>query len=205
MFSFGNTKLPKTTATFNMTSAKNCPSRKLVLCNAVIDGKCYCYADKSERMWPSTKKFRAKQQAWWKKISVKGFCDRLIKESPKDYIGGRNGTVCFSVDKLRFNEAGDFPDQESVDKAQAIAMRLEEKYGIETYCHTSRSDLDFRHCFHLKVRGSGFTKEGLWGSTDIITKWRDARKYKDKYLCPMSCKKCDYCTRENGLVLFLLH
>lgn len=44
----GNMKIPRTTAIFNMSSATDCPSRKLGLCKAVVDGKHICYAIRSE-------------------------------------------------------------------------------------------------------------------------------------------------------------
>ena len=51
LLSEGNIKIPSTTAIFNMTSAKDCPSLKLGLCKAFHNGKNICYAKKSETEW----------------------------------------------------------------------------------------------------------------------------------------------------------
>lgn len=192
MFSFGNHKLPKTTSTFNMTTARDCPSKKLGTCNAVVNGHCYCYAKIPELRFPKVVKYRKKQQKWWRECTPETFVKRLL-DCKQDF------------NKLRFSEAGDFPNQDSVNKAEEIAKLLWTDKDIVTYCHTSRSDLDYSGLVFLRVRGSGFIKPGLWGTTNIITKSSDLKKYKDKYICPGNCKYCHYCMDEQGLVLFLLH
>ncbi len=47
VFSYGNSKLPKETLIVNITSAQNCPSDKLGLCNCSK----VCYAKKCERIY----------------------------------------------------------------------------------------------------------------------------------------------------------
>jgi hypothetical protein len=44
---------------------------------------------------------------------------------------------------LRLNEAGDFPDQRSVNRWSMLSDWLNDKYGIKVYCYTCRLDLDF--------------------------------------------------------------
>jgi hypothetical protein len=47
LFSYGNSKLPTETLIVNITSAHNCPSDKLGLCNCSN----VCYAKKCERIY----------------------------------------------------------------------------------------------------------------------------------------------------------
>jgi hypothetical protein len=53
----GNRKIPKSTAIFNMSSALNCPSKKLGLCKAASQGA-KCYARKAEILYPQVLPYR---------------------------------------------------------------------------------------------------------------------------------------------------
>ena len=134
----GNKKVPSTTAIFNMGSATDCPSRKLGFCQANNrSGKNICYAKRAENEYrPNVLPFRRKQEAYWKSCTAEKFIvDFLIMNSLK----------ASPFTALRFNESGDFWEQECVDKATHIA-RVLKKYGIRTYCYTARKDLDFSRC-----------------------------------------------------------
>lgn len=111
LFSFGNRKLPKHTAIFNMSPAKQCEADKLGMCQLVNSKR--CYAMKAERMWPKVLPFRKRQKRYWKDCTPENFVKRLLKER------GRK-----KIKYLRFNEAGDFITQDCVEKAAKIAELL---------------------------------------------------------------------------------
>jgi hypothetical protein len=179
----GNVKIPKTTAIFNMGSATDCPSYKLGLCQAVLNGKRVCYAIKSEKSYrPFTLPFRRKQEKYWKASSAEKFATDFI---------ALNLFKPVPFNALRFNEAGDFWSQECLDKAETIA-RILRRYGVRTYCYTARRDLDFSHCNYLVVSGSGFKKEGIKG---IFLMVRNAKKDRPRGfgICKGSCAGCGRC------------
>ena len=188
----GNIKIPVTTAIFNMSSAKNCPSMKLGLCKAEKQGA-HCYARKAEYMYPPTLPYRNRQGKLWGKISAKEFAFQFLvvnayKKNP--------------FNKLRLNESGDFYNQDSVNKAEKIA-RILKKYGVITYCYTSRDDLDFSKVWALRVSGSGFKKEGIVNVFKIINNKKD--RPRGYAMCGMSCKICDRCSRAGLMTCVVRH
>lgn len=190
----GNLKIPRTTAIFNMSSATDCPSRKLGLCKAVVDGKHICYAIRSENSSrPYVLPYRRRQEAYWKSVTPEEFCVEFLALSV---------TKVKPFTALRFNEAGDFHGQECLDKAEKIA-RILKPYGITCYCYTSRSDLDFHRLEALKVSGSGFKKPGIVNVFEIVKSKED--KPKGYGLCPMDCRKCDRCLRAGLRTAIIKH
>lgn len=180
----GNIKVPKTTAIFNMSSAKDCPSRKLGLCKAIVDGKCICYAQKSERNNRSfVLPYRRRQEKFWKKIDAENFCVQFLAISITRHK---------PFTALRFNEAGDFHSQQCVNKAERIA-RILKPYGVTCYCYTSRDDLDYSNVKSLVISGSGFKKKGIKNIFKIIKNKND--RPKGYGICPMNCHSCDRCLK----------
>jgi len=190
----GNLKIPRTTAIFNMASAHDCPSRKLGLCKAVVDGKHICYAIRSETTYhPYVEPYRNKQKDYWLSVNAHEFCIEFL-------------AICVTKAKpftaLRFNEAGDFHTQECVDKAEKIA-RILKPYGIICYCYTSRDDLDFHRLEALKVSGSGFKKPGIVNVFKVIACKED--KPKGYGICPMDCHSCDRCLKSGLKTAIVKH
>lgn len=190
----GNLKIPSTTAIFNMSSAHDCPSRKLGKCKAIVDGKCVCYAIRSENSSrPCVLPFRRRQQAYWEAVSAEEFCVEFL-------------AICATKTKpftaLRFNEAGDFHSQACVDKAEKIA-RILKPYGIVCYAYTSRDDLDYSDVRDMVISGSNFSKEGISNIFAII----DCKENKPKGfgICPMNCRICDRCQRKGLKTAVLKH
>jgi hypothetical protein len=194
LISEGNIKVPSTTAIFNMTSAKDCPSLKLGLCKAYFSGKHICYAKKAENeMRKNVLPYRRRQEAYWREVSANEFVSEFIlinsmKRNPFKYI--------------RFNESGDFISQDCVDKAEKIAKMLH-RFGIKCYCYTSRSDLNFSKCRYLVVSGSNFKRAGISNIFKIIGKESELKKgYK---LCVGDCKVCNRCTFKNMKTCIVKH
>jgi hypothetical protein len=177
----GNAKIPSTTAIFNMSSAHDCPSKKLGLCKASQQGA-KCYAIKAEYSYhPEVLPYRRAQGKFWGKVSATDFAKQFLLI---------NTTKRFPFKSLRLNESGDFRSQECVDKAEVIA-RLLRLQGIKTYCYSSRSYLDFSKCKDLIVSGSNFKKDGVSNIFKIIGKKED--KPKGWAACRMNCRICNLC------------
>jgi hypothetical protein len=181
LLSSGNLKVPSSTAIFNMGSATDCPSRKLGLCQVILNGKCHCYALKSECLYPLVLPHRRLQEHYWKRVSVERFCSEFL---------AINSLKTEPFTALRFNESGDFWSQSCVNKAERIACILS-RFGIKTYCYTSRSDLDFSSIRHLIISGSGFRKDGITNEFRMI--YNLSERPRGFGICPMNCSKCTRC------------
>lgn len=189
----GNKKIPSTTAIFNMGAATDCPSMKLGLCSAARAGV-KCYARKSEcAARPGVLPYRRRQEKYWKEISAEEFAAQFIT---------LNATKAKPFNALRLNEAGDFWGQACVDKAEKVA-RILKKYGVVTYCYTSRSDLDYHRVRALRISGSGFKKAGVVNVFMIVDSIKD--KPKGYGVCPMDCKSCTRCHKAGIKTVVLKH
>ncbi len=188
----GNIKIPSSTAIFNMTSAKSCPSMKLGLCKAQSQGA-KCYALKAEILYPTVLPYRERQAKLWKNITAEDFAKQLLLINLQKKV---------SFKALRMNVSGDFISQKCVDKAERIATILKLQ-GITTYTYTSRSDLDFSKVKNLILSGSNFKKKGITSIFKIIKSKKD-RPY-GWASCRMDCFKCKLCQMKNQKVTVLQH
>jgi hypothetical protein len=205
----GNLKIPKTTAIFNMSSAKDCVSLAKGQCKACIVSELkelinVCYARKAEIQYPNVLPYRERQEKFWLSISAEEFALHFLRIN----AGKRE-----KFDKIRFNEAGDFHDQEGLDKAEKVAKLLS-KYGVKAYCYTSRDDLDFSKVKHLVVNQSlnGLKDhkqiEGLTNAFLMITKEEgaDHKLWPKGYAkCPADCRLCDRCSVKGKKSFIIQH
>ena len=190
----GNTKLPRTTGIFNMSSAHDCSSRKLGLCKACQQGA-NCYALRAEtEMRKAVLPFRRRQEKFWKSVSAKDFVSQFVlinsmREKP------------FSA--IRINESGDFHTQNCVDKLEEITMRLR-RFGVRVYLYTSRSDLNFSKIRHAIITGSNFKKAGITNTFRIV---RDVKKERQKgeSVCKGDCRVCKLCLLHNMKIVVRRH
>lgn len=165
--SIGNMKLGKDTLILNITSATDCPSRKLGLCR--ISSK--CYALKAERIYRHPLDFRRAQTKQWDLYSAKSLAQMIILVAQKR-----------GVQYLRFSESGDFRSQADVNKMDELA-RLVKKAGLRTYGYTARQDLDFTKVKHMVVNGSSFMVHNQFTAvTDPSGS-----------VCPLNCRYCNMC------------
>lgn len=195
---FGNHKLGDDTAIFNMSSAQDCPSKQLGMCEVINKGY-RCYADKAETQYgDAVINARVRQGSFWRLSSeheILQLISEKIKRRKKD------------TRYLRFNESGDFHDQCDIRKLSYISSGLK-TIGITTYGYTARNDLDFRDA-NFYVKGSGWNHESLTGTTTIIKNKEDlpeSTKDNTWILCPNSCKTCNICKINTKInVAFLYH
>ena len=186
-FSWGNKKLPKTTAIFNITTALGCPAHAKGLCQLASPTK-QCYAMVAERMYPTVLPYRKRQLKFWKGITAQEFVNQLMLEKCRK-----------TLEKVRFNEAGDFRKQEDVVKAEEVATILFEKHNVITYCYTARSDLDFSVRKNLIVNGSNFLVDNKF---QVVYK----KENLNGLICKMDCRVCDMCAqRLNQTIKVMKH
>lgn len=180
----GNSKIGKDTLIINITSSKNCESKKLGMCQVP---KNKCYADKAERMYKNTRRFRARQTMLWDILNAEYLAINLhlVAKAKKSIIK-----------YIRFNESGDFRNQYDVEKMKVIA-RLLPQYKI--YGYTARKDLNFENLpNNMIVNGTNFMVDN---KITIVTdkKW-------SKHTCPGDCRYCTMCKNKNGLdIKILIH
>jgi hypothetical protein len=128
-----------------MSSSMDCPSRKLGLCPVTNKG-IKCYALKAEQQYPNVPKYRERQKHFWKKSSAESIALKMIEK-----IKNRRKITSY----FRYNESGDFENQEDVDKLHKIALILK-TINITTYGYSARSDLDFSQPdLGFLIKGSG--------------------------------------------------
>jgi hypothetical protein len=196
--STGNIKVGDDTLIINMNAATDCPSAALGLCK--LGGK--CYALKAERLYPRVLPFRRRQAAYWQANSALKIASDILA-----IVGRMKNKPRY----VRLSESGDFESQADVMKAELIAMHLQKNAGIKTYTYSARSDLNFKDCTYLAVKGSGHDngnngmaiarpKKALSGGR---TYTEDGRKFS---VCPSDCRKCKMCKNMKGLdIVFAIH
>lgn len=163
--SIGNKKLGRDTAIINFTSATDCPSKKLGLCQHCK----ICYAMKAERQYPAVLPYRRRQALQWDRESV-------------SYIAGCI-TARNKVKYLRFSEAGDFKNQADVEKLGELAKLMPD---VVVYGYTARRDLSFKALpKNVVINGSGFFVHNQFKVVD-----KPSGKAK---VCPGNCRNCSIC------------
>lgn len=183
LVSFGNNKLPKSTMIFNLGAASDCPSRELGLCRV---GKA-CYALQAELMYPHSLPYRRRQGAFWRINPAELIAQYFAFEiSRKKKV---------KITEIRFNEAGDFSDQEDVDKLNKVTEMIWRKSGVRSYVYTARKDLDFSQIGEqLTINGSGFMADNEFRA---ISPSASTSEY--DIICGGDCTKCSLCTKKSGL------
>jgi hypothetical protein len=196
---FGNKKLPKTTMIINITSATDCPSRKLGLCQ--LDhcgiGSNKCYALKFEKFRPCTLEHRRKQQAWWDQPAGDMLVSfKLLRSKMRRKITA-----------VRVGESGDFRDLSDVLKLVVLAAGNRD---LTWYLYTARKDLftDTRLRAlpdNVVVNGSGWMADnGFYAvpkgeARPLLHKGDGTSKVG---WCVGDCKKCRMCLKATGIAIY---
>ena len=179
MVTFGNNKLHDSVMICNFTSAVDCPSDKLGLCQCSK----HCYAKRIEGFRPHSLAFHYRQEKFYASMSAEmiiGYfvgmiTDKLNKKYP--------------VKEIRFSEAGDFESQAMVDKMAAVFKGIKEIFpNMVIYGYSARKDLDFTELQkYATVNGSGYMV-----SNNFKVMKSDTIDYTKPY-CGGDCHNCDLC------------
>ena len=195
---FGNRKLPKTTMIMNITSATDCPARKLGMCQ--LDkcgiGSNKCYALKAEKFRPATLVHRRKQQEWWDQ----GIMDMLY--SFKDFRRKMRRTVL----AVRVGESGDLRDLRDYLNVYTLAL---DNPDLTWYLYTARKDITdrltpaIRNRDNLVINGSGWMADNAFiavpkGAARPVAK----EGVKKIAWCAGDCRKCTLCLKKGGTTIY---
>jgi hypothetical protein len=190
----GNLKIGSDTLIYNITSAEECVSRALGLCQ--IPDK--CYARKAERLYKAVLPYRKRQTKYWDNTSAyqiaMDFNERII------HLNGyreKNGGELIKY--IRIGESGDFRHQADVDKSFRIANHLANMQPeLTIYGFTARMDLNFeKRPWNYTLNGSAFMIDN---SFTVVPK--DTLKFFEN-VCAGNCRICDLCKEKKGLSIYV--
>ena len=197
---FGNHKLPETTATINLCQAKNCPSRALGMCQLARfgDPKDLCYGLDMEKRCSSVR-IRAER--------LEDFFDQLEIDYEDPTTAGIDLAAALwshcrrSTDALRISVQGDFKNlfqlQTIEVAARTIRYVLDPAHRFVTYCYTARQDLWEQLKAHnpkaFVINGAGFMADNLYEVVHPL----DFDDHEDG-ACLGSCDSCQFCLTATG-------
>jgi len=179
-FSIIKNKLGKTICPFSITSSTDCVSRQLGLCQ--LKNSAHCYARISEKRFSTVLPFRRRQAKAWDCQSVESIASDIVT------FCNRRGIV-----EVRFNESGDFRNQDDVDKLKAVARLLPD---LTFYGYTARKDLSFAsRPKNLAINGSNWMRGNM-------NKFKAVFEYSVGAIrCKGDCSVCSLCKIEKGIVI----
>ena len=133
---------------------------------------------KAERQYPAVLPFCRRQALQWQSESVGSIKAGIVKHKMVKFV--------------RFSEAGDFKDQNDVNKLSALA-RIMPEYTI--YGYTARRDLNFKHMpENVVVQGSGFKVHNEFKVVDKYTGGTNSK-------CPGDCRNCFLCKARTSVTI----
>lgn len=185
----GNTKVPH--LIFNMTSAMNCPSRKLGLCQLENPDK--CYALKFEKLRKNVKNCHLFQEEFWANMSWHAMAIFIKAELEK--AGKSKAKKKLDTNYIRFNTSGDFRNTHDIFRLIDIACFFPK---VTFYGYTARKDLFTQEILNalpqnIVVTGSGFMLHNEFRAVKEITP--------GAITCPGDCSKCNLCKKRLGVVI----
>lgn len=186
---FGNKKLPKTTAIYNIGCWFLCPGR--------LNGFCelhdVCYA-KCREVMGSVIKSRLNNYYYWKTNDVKTIAEFISYSIKLETLKGNK------VNLLRFNEVGEIENQQELEKMVKISNIIYALTGVQSYTYTHNRNLNFNiDRPNLTICGSGFMIDNCF----TVVKPEDYKQYVKDHKCiecPQKCELCgSICARKLGV------
>ena len=176
---FGNKKLPKTTAIYNIGCWFLCPGR--------LEGYCElaetCYA-KCREIMGNVIQSRLNNYYFWKSNTAERIAEFICYSIKLETLKGNQ------VNLLRFNEVGELENQQDLEKMIKISNIVYWKTGIKSYVYTHNRGLNFdiEHP-NLTICGSGFMIDNKF----TVVKPEDYKEYVDTHNCIECPQKCELC------------
>lgn len=176
---FGNKKLPKTTAIYNIGT--------WFLCEGRLKGFCelheVCYA-KCREIMGNTIKSRLNNYYFWKTNDARTIASFIVYSIKAESMKGDK------INLLRFNEVGEFENQEDLIKMRDISNIVYEQTGVKSYTYTHNRDLDFNiDRPHLTINGSGFIIDNQF----TVISPSEYKRYVENHNCFECLQKCEMC------------
>lgn len=188
---FGNKKVPKTTAIMNTTSWFLCPGRLQGFCE--LHEVCY---DKCREVMGSVNKSRLNHDLWWRSNdadTISQFCIYSIKAESLKHPEA-------PINLVRFQEVGDFRNQEDLIKMRDISNNIYDALGINSYTYSHNRYLDYSiDRPHLTINGSGFMIDNQF----TVVSPSEYKRYVEShncFQCPQKCEMCNsICSQKLGI------
>ena len=186
---FGNKKVPKTTAIYNIGTWFLCPGR--------LNGFCelhdVCYA-KCREVMGSVIKNRLNNYLFWKINNAEKIAMFISYSIKAEQLKGNE------INLLRFNEVGEIEDQEELEKMIKISNIVYLKTGVKSYTYTHNRNLNFNiDRPNLTICGSGFMVDNKF----TVVKPEDYKEYVNNnncVECPQNCESCSsICSKKLGV------
>ena len=204
-----NSKIGSDTVILNMDTAKDCVSARLGFCS--MQG---CYSLRKEIMRPKAYAADVRQKEQWNCLTSEVYIKAIKKIKEIDP----------TIKYIRFNESGDFRDENDIKKFKHIADNIPELI-FYTYSHR----LDLKDSLknlgsNIVLQGSGFMLDNAFIGLNIkdylltIDKIREARKSAHELMlkgldisslkigfteCVGDCSICNKCKIKRGWVIYL--
>lgn len=207
--SFGNTKISKQIAIFNMNSATDCPNAKTIENGESETGLCQvpfsdCYAHKAENgLSPAALDKRRRQQFLWDNIDAVTFAKAL------EHVFDRKQ---HTITGVRFSESGDFRHRQDIIKVDRIAQMIDQ----DVYTYSASHKLDWSEAKHFTVNQSN--NQADYGERLFSAVMEPEDVPEDGVICPFElarhndvdtderpkCGSCRLCIDESGPDVYVL-
>ena len=186
---FGNKKLPKTTAIYNIGCWFLCPGRL----NGFCELSTQCYA-KCREVMGSVISSRLNNYYYWKSNDAETIAEFICYSINVEKMKGNK------INLLRFNEVGELEDQEDLVKMVKVSDIVYNQTGVKSYTYTHNRNLNFNiNRPNLTICGSGFMIDNRF----TVVKPEDYKQYVDTHNaieCPQKCELCgSICARKLGV------
>lgn len=176
---FGNKKLPKTTAIYNIGTWFLCPGRLEGFCELSTE----CYA-KSREVMGSVNKSRLNNYLFWKINNAEKIAMFISYSIMAERMKGNE------INLLRFNEVGEIENQEDLEKMVKISNIVYDNTGVKSYTYTHNRNLNFDvPRANLTICGSGFMVDNRF----TVVKPEDYKEYVNNTNCIECQQKCELC------------
>ena len=186
---FGNKKLPKTTAIYNIGTWFLCEGRLKGFCE--LHEVCY---SKCREIMGSTIKSRLNNYYFWKTNNAQRIASFIIYSIKAESMKGDK------INLLRFNEVGEFENQEDLEKMIEISNIVYKETNVKSYTYTHNRELDFSiDRPHLTINGSGFIIDNQF----TVVPPSEYERYVENhncFACPQKCEMCNsICSQKLGI------
>ena len=176
---FGNKKLPKTTAIYNIGTWFLCPGRLNGFCELHQE----CYA-KCREVMGSVISSRLNNYYFWKTNNAEKIAMFISYSIKAELLKGNE------VNLLRFNEVGELENEDDLKKMIEVSNIVYERTGIKSYTYTHNRKLNFDvERPNLTICGSGFMVDNMF----TVVKPENYKEYIDTHNaieCQQNCGDC---------------
>lgn len=188
---FGNKKVPKTTAIANTTSWFLCPGRLRGFCE--LHEVCY---DKCREVMGNACQSRLNHDLWWRSNDSRMIAMFYVYSIQAENLKHPESKITL----MRFQEVGDFRNQDDLNKMIEVSNILYKELGIESYTYTHNRELNFDIPRpHLCICGSGFMIDNQF----TVVPPNEYEKYTANhkcFKCPQKCEMCNsICSQKLGI------